>query len=633
MKRFLIVMAVVCGVAAGQATQQEQQRARAIQEKLRRGEQPSADEREFMQEMQRRQREQYAKANPPREATGLVPLTDLGTGTYKGEEGGLYPGGRNIPPMEHLQAGLRAARGLRPLDADGRPAESGKIVLLSVGMSNATQEFSVFQRFAAQQQGLNPRLVMVDGAQGGQTAMITANAESRYWTVSEERLRAAGVTPKQVQVAWIKQANAGPQKGWPEETRRLKDDLVKTIQVLRAKCPNVKMVYLSSRIYAGYAASPLNPEPYAYESGFAVKWVIADQLSGKAGMRYEDAPWVGWGPYLWTDGVKGRKVDGVVWTREDVAEDGTHPSQQGRGKAARMLFAFFRNDPTAREWFRGTGGGEAGPRMTRVPEGVRSWKDVAYVTNPHERQKLDLYVPGEGRNWPLVVAVHGGAWRGGSKEGEPVAAFLAKGFAVASINYRLSQHAQFPAQIEDCKAAVRWLRAHAREYGYDPRKIGVYGTSAGGHLVALLGTAGKAFDVGENLDQPSAVQAVADFFGPTDFLQMDAHRVNDQAMQHTLANSPESLLVGGLITENREKVARANPVTYVTKNAPPFLIVHGDRDMLVPHHQSELLLEALRKAGVKAELVTVQGGGHGGETTAQGLPRAVEFFETVLRGR
>ncbi|MBI4908107.1 MAG: alpha/beta hydrolase [Acidobacteria bacterium] len=296
-----------------------------------------------------------------------------------------------------------------------------------------------------------------------------------------------------------------------------------------------------------------------------------------------------------------------------------------------MLLAFFRNNPTARPWF--TAGDAGASRRPPLPQGTRTWKDIAYVADPHERQKLDLYVPGEGRNWPLIVAVHGGAWRAGSKENEPVGAFLSKGFAVAAINYRLSQHAQFPAQIQDCKAAIRWLRAHAQQFGFDPKHVGVYGTSAGGHLVAMLGTAGavKEFEVGDFLTESSAVQAVADFFGPTDFLQMDAHRVNDKAMTHTLPNSPESLLVGGLITENKDKVARANPVTYVTKSAPPFLIVHGDNDMLVPHHQSELLLGALQKAGVKVRLVTIKGGPHGGETTSKGLPMAVEFFAEKLR--
>jgi len=267
-----------------------------------------------------------------------------------------------------------------------------------------------------------------------------------------------------------------------------------------------------------------------------------------------------------------------------------------------------------------------------LPEGTKVLKDLAYVPGGHERQKLDLYLPPTGSRWPLVVAIHGGAFRMGSKESEPAGAFVARGFAVAAINYRLSQHAVFPAQIEDCKAAVRWLRANAAEHGFDPARIASYGGSAGGHLAALLGTAGdvKAFDVGANPGVSSRVQAVVDFFGPTDFLQMDAHRVSAQAMVHDTPDSPESQLVGGPIRDNPDEVARANPVTYVTADDPPFLIVHGDADLLVPHHQSEILEAALRKAGVRVRLVTIPGGPHGGETVKQGLPLAFDFLAEVL---
>jgi acetyl esterase/lipase len=224
----------------------------------------------------------------------------------------------------------------------------------------------------------------------------------------------------------------------------------------------------------------------------------------------------------------------------------------------------------------------------------------------------------------------------GSKDGEPVqtaGTLVARGFAVAAINYRLSQHAVFPAQIEDCKAAVRWLRANASRHGYDPDRIASFGGSAGGHLAAMLGTAGevKAFEKGAHLDVSSRVQAVVDFFGPTDFLQMDAHRPSAQAMVHDTPDSPESQLVGGPIRDNPEKVARANPITYVTKDDPPFLVIHGDADLLVPHHQSALLEEALRKAGVPVRLVTIEGGPHGGETVKQGLSTALEFLTETLR--
>ena len=161
--------------------------------------------------------------------------------------------------------------------------------------------------------------------------------------------------------------------------------------------------------------------------------------------------------------------------------------------------------------------GQPGPRNApKLPEGTKSLRNVAYVTNGHERHKLDLFIPAGTTNaLPLIIWVHGGAWMGGSKEQCPALPYLQKGYAVASINYRLSQHAIFPAQIEDCKAAVRWLRAHAKENNLDPDRFAVWGASAGGHLVALLGTAGdvKKFDVGPNLEVSSRVQAVVDCFG------------------------------------------------------------------------------------------------------------------------
>lgn len=257
-------------------------------------------------------------------------------------------------------------------------------------------------------------------------------------------------------------------------------------------------------------------------------------------------------------------------------------------------------------------------------------RDLAYVTNGHERQKLDLYLPDQGENHPLLIWVHGGAFRVGSKEGsehDPVPVpYVEQGYAVASLNYRLSQHAIFPAQIEDCKAAVRWLRAHAAQFKLNPHRFGAWGSSAGGHLVAMLGTTGHVteYEVGEHLEQSSRVQCVVDYFGPTDFLQMDRQRLPD-GMTHDTPNSPESELIGGPIQENKEKTARANPVTYVTADAPPFLIVHGNQDPLVPYQQSVLLVNALIIAGVETTFYTVVGAGHG-RFTDPALPTLTAKF-------
>lgn len=275
-----------------------------------------------------------------------------------------------------------------------------------------------------------------------------------------------------------------------------------------------------------------------------------------------------------------------------------------------------------------------------VAQGIKAFRDLAYVPHGHNHQKLDLYLPENAQTpTPLVVWIHGGGWVDGDKAGCPplTSGFLQRGYAAASLNYRVSGDALFPAQIEDCKAAIRWLRAHAKEYNLDPSRIGVWGASAGGHLVALLGTTGQTreFDVGENLDQSSAVQAVCDFFGPTDLLQMDAHAVPNAHLIHNSPQSPESRLVGGPIQQEPYKslARRVNPILYLKPGAPPYLIVHGDHDPLVPHHQSELLFAALQSARVPVHFHTIEGAGHGVGFGGQDIHDMVAaFFDYRLLG-
>lgn len=260
---------------------------------------------------------------------------------------------------------------------------------------------------------------------------------------------------------------------------------------------------------------------------------------------------------------------------------------------------------------------------------------MVYVEGGHERHKLDLYLPEKANGpMPLIIWVHGGGWQNGSKDGCPPlrGGYIERGYAVASINYRLSGHAVFPAQIEDCKAAIRWLRAHAKEYGLDAKRFGVWGSSAGGHLVALLGTSGevKEFDVGAHLDQSSRVQAVCDYYGPTDFTVFVSTPGYER---HATADAPEAKSIGGAVLENKAKAARVNPITYVSKDDPPFLIVHGDQDPTVPINQSQLLFEALKKTGVSAHFHTIHGAGHGGPGFAgQDISGMVStFFDQRLK--
>jgi acetyl esterase/lipase len=203
------------------------------------------------------------------------------------------------------------------------------------------------------------------------------------------------------------------------------------------------------------------------------------------------------------------------------------------------------------------------------------------------------------------------------------------------LNYRFSQHAKFPAQIHDVKAAVRWLRANASTYGLDSNRFGAWGPSSGGHLVTLLGTSSGVSAMDGSLGpagQSTKVQAVVDWYGPTDFLQMDAHRLPGSE-SHETPDSPEARLIGGPIRQMREAVKAASPITYITRDDPPFLVLHGDRDPTVPPHQSVLLRDALIAAGVKVQHDIVVGGEHGGPLfqTDEIARMVVGFFDQHLK--
>lgn len=275
-----------------------------------------------------------------------------------------------------------------------------------------------------------------------------------------------------------------------------------------------------------------------------------------------------------------------------------------------------------------------GTSAARAPQGVKAHRDLPYVVDGHERQKLDLYVPQTGDGpLPVIIWIHGGGWQSGSKDACPPLrnGSTERGYAVASINYRLSGDAVFPAQIEDCKAAIRWLRAHAEDYRLDPQRFGVWGSSAGGHLVALVGTSGdvKAFDVGAHLDQSSRVQAVCDFFGPTDFV---VFVTTPGYERHATANSPEAKLIGGAVVENKAKAGLANPIAYVCQDDPAFLNVHGDQDPTVPINQSQLLYAGLKLAGVSVHFHTIKGAGQGqGFGGPEIEPMVGDFFDRVLK--
>ena len=283
--------------------------------------------------------------------------------------------------------------------------------------------------------------------------------------------------------------------------------------------------------------------------------------------------------------------------------------------------------------------GDAAKRPAfRLPDSVVVERDVEYGKAGQRPLKLDLVRPRKPSDKPLpvIVFVHGGGWRGGDKSNGVwnVLPFVAGGnYFGASVGYRLSGEAIWPAQIHDCKAAIRWLKANAKKYNLDPDRIGVWGSSAGGHLVSLLGTSGDVKELEGDCgspDQSSRVACVVDFCGPSDFLA--AARFQRQGLPSpALANSPESLLLGGPIDEKKDLARQASPVTYASADDPPFLIVHGTEDPLVPLKQAELLQAALKKAGASATLLKIRGGGHG-IGGPQVSKRVRAFLDKHLRG-
>lgn len=339
---------------------------------------------------------------------GFVPLTDLMTGSYQGAEGGLYPGGENMRPALHDKEGLAQSNRLQPLDKRGRlDPRSGKIVVLSLGMSNAMLEFQVFADQAAVDPEKNPRVQVVNGAQGGQSADVINDPGAPYWARLQQILTASGVSPLQVQVLWIKEAHKGPTGGFVPAAKALQADLVKILHIAQQQFPNARLAYFSSRIFAGHAVGGLNPEPYAYESGFAVKWLIEQQLQGDPALNFDAArgpvvaPWLSWGPYNWADGDLPRS-DGLTWIRSDFAADGTHPSAAGQSKVARALEDFFKTDATTRSWYL------ASPVPIPVPQAaVRSFGSSPSGPLPASLLASELpLIPGRR---PLILSAQGAA--------------------------------------------------------------------------------------------------------------------------------------------------------------------------------------------------------------------------------
>ncbi|QDT04582.1 Carboxylesterase NlhH [Rubripirellula lacrimiformis] len=278
------------------------------------------------------------------------------------------------------------------------------------------------------------------------------------------------------------------------------------------------------------------------------------------------------------------------------------------------------------------------PSAVNMPDDVQMLRDVVFGQGGGRDLKMHIVMPKQAAKSPMPVYiwVHGGGWQGGTKEGGvgQLIPLARSGFVTATIEYRLTGEAAFPAQIEDCKCAIRYLRAHAEKYKIDKDRVAVGGSSAGGHLAALLGTSGGVAEfegTGGWADQPSNVNAVVDLYGPTDILRF----VTTPGFEgHNRDGSPESrLLGGGVVAENLDGIKRVNPITYVDQNDPPFLIIHGTADRTVPLNQSQRMHDALKSSKIDSTLHIIQGAGHGGPGFAEPKIREMQksFLMRVLR--
>lgn len=339
--------------------------------------------------------------------------------------------------------------------------------------------------------------------------------------------------------------------------------------------------------------------------------------------------------------TRSRPTFDQVLKREDANKDGEISKKEFRGPA-RLFDRLDRNGDgklTKQEFEPSRGQGNASPRNGGdQPADIEVRRDVVFGTGGGRDLTMHIVLPKEKAKTPapVYVWIHGGGWMGGDKNGgvRQVTPLVRRGFVGATIEYRLTGEAPFPAQIEDCKCAIRYLRAHAKTYNIDPDRIAVGGSSAGGHLAALVGTSGGVQDLegdGGWGDQSSTVQAVVDLYGPTDFATFVTAKGYEH---HNAADSPESrLLGGGDVLPQKDKIRRVNPITYVDGDDPPFLIIHGSADRTVPLNQSQAMHAALEAAKVASELTIIEGAGHGGpQFAAPDIQKSkLDFLSQLLK--
>ena len=293
-------------------------------------------------------------------SVGFPPINDLGSGYWKGLQGGLYPGGQNIPPSDHYNSGIDIANHIVPLDVDGQPDSiNGEIVFLSIGMSNTKQEFSKLKAFIDTLKNKNPYLKVINGAQPGWVLNEIVNLDTMFWFNLNENLISHGLSSSQVQVIWLKETESYPIKNAPDTSfqayvDQLKEEFKIAIHIITAKFPNARLCYLASRVYGGYNINEKTPEPFAYYQGWAVKHLIEDQIAGDTALVFSEpdprSPWLLWGTYLWADGATPRS-DGLTWICPEDYKDGVHLSDPvGQEKAAMLVLNFLLSEKTAQPW-------------------------------------------------------------------------------------------------------------------------------------------------------------------------------------------------------------------------------------------------------------------------------------------
>ncbi len=310
-------------------------------------------------------------------SVGRIPINDLGQGLYLGQfQGGLYPNGSNDIPPAHAARGLQRAEAMSPLNTFGEVDPNGRIVMISIGMSNASQEFcaqsgtdpcapwTFMGQAAAHPDVDRDTVAIVNGAIGGKPPSAWLDVSNNLtWGEVDDRLQGQGFSTRQVQVAWIKFANGGPSVSLPDpnaDAHLLAESIAQIVRNAKLRYPNLTMVFLSSRIYAGYSITNTNPEPFAYESAFTMKWLIEAQIRQMATGAVDErlgnldvdtiAPWMAWGPYLWADGLNPRD-DGLVWECDDFQSDGTHPDRPGEEKVGAALLEFMLESQFTQSWF------------------------------------------------------------------------------------------------------------------------------------------------------------------------------------------------------------------------------------------------------------------------------------------